>query len=323
MFIDDPLTGQGVGSYRLASPRWASGDVNPTSHAHNELLELLAEGGVLVGVPALLLVGGVLVGAGRILPRRAPATRRHRVAAGAAAVWIVLAAHAAVDFDWLFPILAVAFAVTAGVIAAHQPPTAPRPAPVTAVAVAALLLVALGAGYVEGFRRTEGAVHPPWNATAASARAEQAVDAGDYDRAAAIARRAARWNPADPRMDLWQAVATMRMDDGGPHPVVAAARSAAPAFGVRLDAAHQLLAAGHHAQARALVTETIASFDRYQGWNLAGAAAVAHRLSVSAAGLDAGCPAAVAAAERAMTTPLATAFGSEDYRAQASVFCSQ
>lgn len=57
MFAEDPLTGLGIGSYGPAATGFTRADANLTSAAHNEFLELLVEGGLLVAIPALLLAG--------------------------------------------------------------------------------------------------------------------------------------------------------------------------------------------------------------------------------------------------------------------------
>jgi O-antigen ligase len=311
MLVDDPVTGQGIGSYRLASPRWAPGSVNPSSHAHNEFIELFAEGGLAVGVPGLLLMAAMAVAALRVLGAR----NSDRVAQAAAASWLTLAAHAFVDFDWLFPVLAVALAVAGGAVVGSRPPKAGRRWPVAVVGVVAAAAVVAGvwAGFGDG-----GA---PWNADAAAARAEQAVDTGDVQRAIAISAEAARWNPGDPRPALWAAVA--RIDRDGPRPVVAAADAATPGFALRLAAASALIDAGHHQEAAALIDGVIGDFDAYAGWNLGGAAAVAYRLDVDVTGQIAGCVPAREAAIAAAATPLATGFGAEDYVARAERYCDQ
>jgi hypothetical protein len=185
------------------------------------------------------------------------------------------------------------------------------------------LVVGLGAGYVEGFRFTEGKVHPSWNLGAASAFAERALAAGDYDRADDLISSARSWNPEDPGLRMLFAVAGLSSGGSDPEDVVAAASRAVPGFGVRLDAAGQLTIFGHLNEAQALTTEVIETFDDYAGWNLAGAAAVAYRLHVDLAGRIDGCEGAEEAAEQALVTPLAVAMGTENYSAQAAAFCGQ
>ena len=318
MFADSPLTGQGVGSYRLASSQWAEGGVNPTSHAHNEYVEFFAEGGLMLGIPATLLLAGVAMATARVLSRRED-DLRGRVALGAAAVWVTLAVHAGADFDWLFPILAMAFAVAAGVVVAAAGPRRGVRWPV--VPIALLFVVGLGAGFVEGFGASADRVHPPWNVGAASAVAERAVAAGDYDRADSVIASARAWNPGDAELVMLEAAVGLSTGTKTAADVVVAAEKAVPGFGVRLEAAGQLSGTGHLAEASTLVAGVIEDFDDYEGWNLAGAAAVAYRIEVDLAGRLGGCTAAEHAAGIAMSTRLATAFGSEDYAAQAAAFC--
>ncbi len=318
MFVDSPLTGSGVGSYRLASARWADGAVNPSSYAHNEYIEFFAEGGVALGVPFALALIAIAIAAITAL-RRPQAGLRSRVAMGAAAVWLALAVHAGADFDWLFPILAMAFAIAAGVVVGSDEPR--QGTRWMVVPVAALLVIALGAGYLEGRPGTGGVVHAAWNLEAASSIAERTIDAGDYERAQSIIDRAEAWNPGDPGLRMLDAVVGLRTGTGDAGDVVTAAERAG--FGVRLDAATQLSASGHFEEAQVVVARTIERFDDYPGWNLGGVAAVAYRLHVDLAGRIDGCEGARLAADEATSTPLAMAMGTENYTAQAAPFCGQ
>ena len=122
MFIDRPVVGFGPGSYRLAAVEYSTGAVHPTAHAHNEYLELFAEGGIVFGVSALLLIGGVAVAGFRLVragvDREAGRSDRHRSAllAGAIGASVVLALHAAIDFDFVFAVLPILLAVVAGAL---------------------------------------------------------------------------------------------------------------------------------------------------------------------------------------------------------------
>lgn len=100
MFADDPVLGQGSGSFRVVWRRERTID-DPALDAHSLPIETAAELGV-VGLLALIaFLGGAVWTLVRLVRvRRAEAT-------GAAAALSALALHAAVDWDWEMPALAL------------------------------------------------------------------------------------------------------------------------------------------------------------------------------------------------------------------------
>jgi O-antigen ligase len=107
-----PLTGTGFHGFAAGSKELAgSGSGSLTPYAHNGFLQLLVDGGLLLAVPVLLALAllAVAVGGQLLAARRT----RDWTTIGAAAALLVLAAHSAVDFDWGYPALLSAFALTA------------------------------------------------------------------------------------------------------------------------------------------------------------------------------------------------------------------
>lgn len=173
---EHPLVGSGGGSYRRY---WLAHRPSPDAirDAHSLYLETLAEYGPL-GLALIVAIFGVPLGF-------AVRLRRHPFVPAAAGAVAIYAVHASIDWDWEFPVLTlVALACAAATMAA--PGQARVQAPrferrrmailaVLAVLVPVAVLGLLGA-----------------RAESASAKA---AERGDFDRAAAEARRAERLVP--------------------------------------------------------------------------------------------------------------------------------
>lgn len=139
VFLHWPLSGTGFHGFASASASLDHGQGSRTPFVHNGFLQLMSDGGLLLAVPVLALLGALLVTLLRGL-RRLPPT-----GLAAAVVLVVLALHSAVDFDWSYPALLVSFAVVAAVCAAASG-TRRQPAPrrgQALLAVFSLLLVGL------------------------------------------------------------------------------------------------------------------------------------------------------------------------------------
>lgn len=124
---DFPVTGTGLNTYSIATLVYPMSDT--TSHwsaAHNDYLQVLAEGGLLLGVPVLALMF-IFV---REVRRASAGTSHDRVRwirAGAVMGLLGIVAQEAVDFSLQMPGNAALFVMLAA-IAAHQRPAA-RPQP--------------------------------------------------------------------------------------------------------------------------------------------------------------------------------------------------
>lgn len=107
-----PLLGCGFGAFTWAFPAASSPEVRlHYTHAHNDVLQLAAEGGLVGSALVLLIVVPVALRAGAIV-----AAGRDPVAVGAACGLGALALHALVDFNFHIPANLAIAAVLAGVV---------------------------------------------------------------------------------------------------------------------------------------------------------------------------------------------------------------
>jgi O-antigen ligase len=120
---DFPVFGTGLGGYRRAMLVYQTTDREALyAQAHNDYLQLVAEGGLLVVVPAVLLVG--LVGAGVV--RRLSVSDDDQVTywirRGAVAGLVGMAAQSVVEFSLQMPGNAVMFVALTAVALHRQRP---------------------------------------------------------------------------------------------------------------------------------------------------------------------------------------------------------
>jgi O-antigen ligase len=119
------LTGTGFNTYAAAMLRYQTvKDGFRYIEAHNEYLQLAAEGGLLVGVPFLVLAGVVVLEIRRRFRSAEDDTRTYWLRVGAVAGMIAIALQSVVEFTLQLPGGAVMF-TTLLAIAIHHPP--PRP----------------------------------------------------------------------------------------------------------------------------------------------------------------------------------------------------
>ena len=111
---DDPLTGTGAGGFGVVWLRDRDID-EPVRDAHSLPIETLAE----LGIAGLLflLAFGAAVAAGAVAARR-----RHELAAGPAAIVLVWAVHACVDWDWEMPAVTIPALAAMGLLLALAAP---------------------------------------------------------------------------------------------------------------------------------------------------------------------------------------------------------
>lgn len=122
VFLDRPLVGSGPNGFDSAvEAATVKRDAVDTAYAHNGYLQALSDGGLLLTLPLLLLLGAVGLAAVRALPGAVRGGDLVRV--GAAATLLVLLLHSGMDFDWAYPSL---LALTALVAALALPPATPR-----------------------------------------------------------------------------------------------------------------------------------------------------------------------------------------------------
>lgn len=171
VFEHNPLTGVGYGALAPAAANLTPSSWPRSPLSHNDYLQSLAEGGLLLGLPFLIASAGIGIGLLRVVRSRAR-RRIVDVRTGAAIAAAALMVHAAIDFDWSYPALFCLAAVIAAVAIA---PVLRRPAPIdrqtavtivnarrsTALRVACLVLLA-GAVVTGGIVGHRGAIHLEW-----------------------------------------------------------------------------------------------------------------------------------------------------------------
>jgi O-antigen ligase len=119
------LTGTGFNTYGVAMLRYQTvKDGYRYIEAHNDYLQLMAEGGLLVGIPAIILAITLIVTIYRRFREGADDTRTYWLRVGAVAGICAIAVQSVTDFTLQMPGAAVMFA-TLLAIAIHQP--RPRP----------------------------------------------------------------------------------------------------------------------------------------------------------------------------------------------------
>ncbi|WP_300404208.1 O-antigen ligase family protein [uncultured Nocardioides sp.] len=99
-----PLTGAGFDGFRAATEAVGVGHrAGRTAYVHNGFLQGLTDGGLLLGLPLLLVTLVLAVAVCRGLPTVVRRGEAVRVGAGAALLALVL--HSGMDFDWAYPSL--------------------------------------------------------------------------------------------------------------------------------------------------------------------------------------------------------------------------
>ena len=132
---DFPLTGTGLNTYGIAMLEYQSYSEPPEGRvdlmpgrlveAHNDYLQLAAEGGLLLGVPVVITIFFIVREVRRRFRERADDTQTYWVRAGAVTGLIAIAFQELLDFSLQMPGNAALFAVLAA-IAVHRPYTPAR-----------------------------------------------------------------------------------------------------------------------------------------------------------------------------------------------------
>jgi O-antigen ligase len=121
---DFPVTGSGFNTYQAVVPLYPATEFDePYEAAHNDFLQMAAEGGLLVGFPALAVVG-FFVGETRQRFRESRDAPTDWLRAGAVAGLCLIAIQETVDFSLQIPGNAALFVVLAA-IAVHRVPSEP------------------------------------------------------------------------------------------------------------------------------------------------------------------------------------------------------
>jgi len=189
---DHPWTGTGIGTFPIAIKLHQRAPYITGLYAHSHYLQTAAEMGI-PGLVVLVMFLGVLFGRGRrMIGSLEPQSPDRSLAIGLAAGLLGSSLHAAVDFGWSYPAVAVVLGVEAAMLL-RLGPSPPEPAPPTNPIVRGLrplrlgllalcLVVAATAGtrYYSEFLRNVG---------------KTALDVGEPDRAIEALRWASRLNP--------------------------------------------------------------------------------------------------------------------------------
>ena len=140
MWLDKPLTGWGMGTYRQVFPRYTNQFLEQPLFTHNTVLQLLAENGIVV---TLIVLGGAwwVVRRGWSIVRIAEDTTRPFLQ-GAYLGWVAFTIHALIDFSWFFIIGQLWWILVTALIAAQRQSPTPRPTPVWSRGLAILAALA-------------------------------------------------------------------------------------------------------------------------------------------------------------------------------------
>ena len=117
-----PATGAGLNTYGVATLFYQRHDLSQHySQAHNDFLQLAAEGGLLLTIPAAVCVGFLVLGVRRRFLEETSA-RTYWLRVGASIALVAIALQETVDFSLQMPGNAALFAVVCA-IALHRTPT--------------------------------------------------------------------------------------------------------------------------------------------------------------------------------------------------------
>jgi hypothetical protein len=126
-FLASPWTGRGHGWFGLHFGQTMHPGEYFSHWTHNGVMQALADGGLLFGLPVAVAAAALLVSATRRMARARRLVDADPIVLGAALAVTVLALHAQFDFDWNYPILAGVLGLVGGLVAAptREPVTEP------------------------------------------------------------------------------------------------------------------------------------------------------------------------------------------------------
>jgi O-antigen ligase len=115
-----PLTGTGLNTYTIVTPFYQERDTPTSDEVHNDYLQLAAEGGLLVGLPAIGLAIVFIREVRRRFRAGAHSLTSYWLRVGAVAGLLAIAVQESVEFSLQLPGNAVMFAALCA-IALHGP----------------------------------------------------------------------------------------------------------------------------------------------------------------------------------------------------------
>lgn len=341
MFLDRPISGYGFGSYTTMAVYFTEPGSNLTSHAHNELLESFAEGGLLFGVPLTLLFSGAAFGVVRWLRRstQSPDDERQSVdvsvegsmfgrplASGAAGMVTALGLRSVVDFDWEFPVLPVLFVVGITIIYVSNLPRSSRPrrpasgmaGAIEIVPAAGLLLVGIFGLLAERAvaepkaeltaeeYATEATV--PWDSERLVTAAMELSAHGDEGWAHAAIDRAIAWNPGHDSLRIVKTIISYREGTATGDDLIAILRRSSREFVDLNRVAEILVEGGDYDLAEGVLDDLQNAYPRYTTWGLLGPATETWKTRMTLVARRDGCDAAWTVLSEALDDPLLAGF---------------
>jgi len=130
MARDFPITGAGLNTYQRMARLYPASGFEPYEGAHNDFLQLAIEGGLLVGIPAVILIGFFISKTHQRFRESAGDGTTQWIRLGAVVGLVAISAQELVEFSLQIPGNAALFVVLAA-IAIHRDPqaleTQPRP----------------------------------------------------------------------------------------------------------------------------------------------------------------------------------------------------
>ena len=323
MFLDRPLTGHGPGAYGVSGLEFTDADANLTTSAHNEYVEAFAEGGLLLGVPvaglavgALVLVAGTLRRLRGVAVGTRPDDLRVPVVVGATGAVVALVLHAAIDFDWSYPVLPALLAAALAILLAgrhdhvEQGGGIARGLVVIPIALA-LVLPVVGAFIVrahEGGTDLDPAEYAvaglPWDSDTAEVVALELLEDGHTDEAAIAVDRPLAWSPGDHGLRAVRVIVEHRAGAATPEQVVAAIERRGVPLYMRPIAAKALMDNGDTAAARGVLERALPTYASHVAWGVEQATGDAWLLLIELDGREHGCARARRTAEAAREDPV-------------------
>ena len=307
MFAASPVTGTGPGSYGWSSRPWFPDDANPVNSAHGEQLEALGELGIVGGGAALAVTFGL---AWLVLASIRRPGEHHLEVAGAG-VATLLVAHAALAFDWDYPLLLALLSITAATLVTARgltpdlaDPDAPQStatpvSPATAddaasygaaglatvTTVVALALIATGVAGIGLVVRNIA----PWSLDGRLVAAVASATEGDRAAAEERLTELTTWNPGAPRLVDVEALVAHELGDLSDEALAAAIEPRRSAFPDQLRAAAGLLEADQSQLALQLIDDVRPVLDERRAWGVRTHVAQAGVLALAAHHQHGGC----------------------------------
>ena len=336
MFAADPLSGGGIGSYRTLALDHTPPNANLTSSAHDEYVEVLGEGGLVLfagfaGAAVLL----ALLALSRLrdatpIDRRDPVGElRGAFTVGAAGVVLAVAGHIAMDFDVGYPVIPALLAVTGAALhvertrragaAAEAPGSDDRRWVAGLVVVPIALVLAAGAAgaWAEMHANQDQAdlsaaeyasAGVPWDLTFATERAQTLDGRGQHALAVQVLDRTLAWNPGSSRAQTLRAAIRYSQGEVDAQTLAGSLHAGHNRFDEYNAVASRLIDGGDYAVASTVLDDVLGQLDRYRRWGVSRNIMDAYMIRIRLAGAWHGCDAARAAAADAADDPAAGAF---------------